>query len=153
MQTTAIVTANQGDMSEVLVMRSEACGSCAAAGACHTKPSTHTIPNTLGLVPGDGVVVEMREKTFFRNVFLLYIMPVLFFVGGIALATLWQSRTGTVDETKSFLAGLAALVVFAFVIRFVNQKLEGTEDWTMVRRVSLQELAEAPCPSAEEKSA
>lgn len=153
MQTTAIVTANHGEMSEILVMRSEACGSCAASGACQTKPSTHTIPNTLHLDVGDGVVVEMREKTFFRNVFLLYVMPVLFFVGGIALATLWQSRQGAVDETKSFLAGLFALIIFAFVIRVVNQKLAGTEDWTMVRPLTLSQMAEeAVCPSAEVKA-
>lgn len=132
MQKTAIVTAVQGDQSEILVMRSEACGSCSACSGCQTKPQIQKLTNTLQAEVGDTVIVEMPNHLFVRHIFLLYLMPLLFFVLGIIVVHFVQAQPA--NDLLSFGGGLLGLALYTIVIRFIDRR--SGEALRMVRVLS-----------------
>lgn len=75
----------RGGMAEISVPRKSACGhdceSCAGCGM--TGSSVHALAeNPLGAQPGQKVVVESSNKTLYRAVLLVYLVPVVLFLAG-----------------------------------------------------------------------
>lgn len=149
MQSKALVTTLAGNRAEILVMRSEACGSCSACNLCHTKPAMHWVDNPLQAKAGDYVIVEMKNGTFLKNIAWLYILPLVLFVGTMYLTQVLLGQMGVFNELYNLLGGFFGLFLFWVLIRLVNKKKEGEEMMTMVRLADLKEvLPQGSCASS-----
>lgn len=145
MKNKAFVTKCEGNQCEIMVMRAEACGSCQACNACHAKPSSYRIENTLGVAEGDWVMVEMENKQFFRRVGLLYVLPLVFFLGGLLISLFIQQRIGKGNELWSVLAGFLGLVLYSFIIRPVDKKEGNIPAMHMLYRTGALEQTDDCC--------
>lgn len=100
-------------MAEVAVARSTACGgNCGSCEACAFQNTLKTVAsNGLGAVPGQRVIVETSSSVIFGAAALVYIMPLLFFVAGYALAAALGAAEG-ICVLVSFLAlALSAVIL------------------------------------------
>ncbi len=144
MQSKAMVKSVQGDQCTIMVMRAEACGSCHACSGCKAKPQEYRVLNTLHVQAGEAVVVEMEDKLFFRNVGLLYLMPLLFFIVGL-LAGLFGTRwAGNENDVFGLIGGMLGIGLYWLVIRLIDRKKSGERVMHLVRRASINELF-LPC--------
>ena len=100
-------------MAEVVVMRSTACGSnCASCEACVFQSELKAVAkNRINARPGQRVVIESRNSKVFSAAILVYIMPLLLFVAGFAMATLLGASEGI-----AILVSFACLVFAAFLL-------------------------------------
>lgn len=136
MRTKAFVMETKEDRAHVLVFRQEACGSCSASGACTAKQaSDQWIDNTIHAKPGNLVVLEMKEGTYLRSVFLLYVLPLLLFLGGLFLTYALSGK-----EVWAFFGGLAGLVIFAGLARLIEKRER--KDLVKMIRIASKDLTE-----------
>ena len=100
-------------MAEVVVTRSTACGSnCASCEACVFQSELKAVAkNRINARPGQRVVIESRNSKVFSAAILVYIMPLLLFVAGFAVATLLGASEGI-----AILVSFACLVFAAFLL-------------------------------------
>ncbi len=100
-------------MAEVVVTRSTACGSnCASCEACVFQSELKAVAkNRINARPGQRVVIESRNSKVFSAAILVYIMPLLLFVAGFAMATLLGASEGI-----AILVSFACLVFAAFLL-------------------------------------
>lgn len=148
MQSKALVTRLIDNKAEIMVMRSEACGSCSACNACHAKPGLHLIENKLSAKEGDFVLVDMEDKVFFKNIAWLYVLPLILFIAGIYITGLILNnyRPNLVNkELYSLFGGFVGIFIFWIVIRLVNKRKEGEDMMTMVRISSPDEALQEIC--------
>lgn len=136
MKNRAVVTKCEGRQCEIMVLRAEACGSCHACNACHAEPSYYRVENTLHVEEGDWIMVEMEDKQFFRRVGLVYVLPLLFFLGGLLLSLFVQQRLGKVNELLGVLVGFLGLALYSVVIRPLDKKERSISAMHMVYRTS-----------------
>ncbi len=100
-------------MAEVVVTRSTACGSnCASCEACVFQSELKAVAkNRINARLGQRVVIESRNSKVFSAAILVYIMPLLLFVAGFAVATLLGASEGI-----AILVSFACLVFAAFLL-------------------------------------
>ncbi|MBR5094262.1 MAG: SoxR reducing system RseC family protein [Oscillospiraceae bacterium] len=87
----AIVTKILPDgMAEVVVTRSTACGgNCGSCESCMFQSELRALArDNIGCKPGQRVVIETKTSRVFGAAMLVYVMPLLFFLAGYALAAL-----------------------------------------------------------------
>ena len=105
-----------GGMAEVAVARTTACGgSCGSCESCIFQSEIKTLArNLIDAVPGQKVVIASRSSAVFGAAALVYIMPMVLFILGYALAYLAGASEG-VCIAVSFLALLlsAAILVWS----------------------------------------
>lgn len=99
-------------MAEVAVARTTACGgSCGSCESCIFQSEIKTLArNLIDAVPGQKVVIESRSSTVFGAAALVYIMPIVLFLLGYALAYLAGATEG-VCILVSFLALILSAVI------------------------------------------
>lgn len=113
-------------MAEVAVARSTACGgNCGSCEACAFQNTLKTVAsNRVGAVPGQRVVVETSSSVIFGAAALVYIMPLLFFIAGYAVASFMGASEG-ICVLASFLAlALSAVILVASQRKKNNKKIE-----------------------------
>ena len=100
-------------MAEVVVARSTACGSnCGNCESCIFQSELKAVAkNRINARPGQRVVIESRNSKVFSAAILVYIMPLLLFVAGFAVATLLGASEGI-----AILVSFACLVFAAFLL-------------------------------------
>ena len=71
-------------MAEVAVKRTTACGgNCASCEACVFESQMKTpAKNSIEARPGQKVLIESQSSRIFRAAFLVYVLPLLTFLGG-----------------------------------------------------------------------
>lgn len=76
-------------MAEVAVTRASACGSsCSSCEGCMFQNEVKAAAKNLaGAVPGQKVVIESKTSVIFNAALLVYVMPLVFFVAGYAIAS------------------------------------------------------------------
>ena len=124
----AVVTKLLPDgMAEVVVKRATACGgNCGSCESCMVQSELKTAArNTIGAKPGQRVVIESRSSRIFGAALLVYVMPLVFFFLGYALAAL----LGAADRIR-ILASFAALLISAVVLVLSQRKRSGKEPIT-----------------------
>ena len=106
------------DMAEVAVARSTACGgSCGSCESCIFQSEIKTVArNLIDARPGQKVVIASKSSTVFGAAALVYVMPIVLFILGYALAFLAGASEGA-----CILVSFMALVLSA-VILVVSQK-------------------------------
>ncbi|UCG39485.1 MAG: SoxR reducing system RseC family protein [bacterium] len=95
LEETASVVAVVGNNARVVMVRSEACGSCSAKSMCHPTSGQSMemeVRNPIGAVPGDKVVISLPPGDLLKASASAYLMPAAAAVAGGAIG--W-SRTGT----------------------------------------------------------
>ncbi len=78
-----------GDMAEVAVRRTTACGgNCGSCESCVFQNELKTPAlNRVRARPGQKVLIESQSSRIFKAAFLVYVMPLLLFMAGYVLAS------------------------------------------------------------------
>lgn len=142
-----IVVSTEGDQCEVVVFRTEACGSCSACSACDAKPTVYRVPNELNAEPGEAVVLEIKNTAFFAGVFALYVVPMIFFLIGLFLCYFLVPAKDSSRDAVAFFGGLAGLLIFGGLMRLLERKLKKKTLVRMIEKTDLPipEEADKPC--------
>lgn len=114
LEETASVVSLRGDSATVVLVRSDACGGCAAAHMCHPSSGDAMqmeVKNVAGAHPGDKVVISLPPDELLKASATAYLMPAVAAVAGGAIG--W-SRYGT---DAAAIAG--TLVGFAFATMYL----------------------------------
>ena len=100
-------------MAEVVVTRTTACGSnCASCEACVFQSELKAIArNRINARPGQRVVISSRNSTVFSAAVMVYIMPLLLFVLGFAVASMLGASEGI-----CILISFLCLIMAAFLL-------------------------------------
>lgn len=101
-------------MAEVAVTRATACGgSCASCEGCmYEREMKAVAKNLVDAKPGQKVTIESRTSVVFNAAMLVYVMPLVFFIAGYALAAALGASEGVcVAVSFAFLAVSAVLLV------------------------------------------
>ncbi len=105
----------ENGLAEVAVLRTTACGSnCGNCESCIYQTEIKSIVrNGIKAQRGQHVVIESKTSLVFRAAALVYVMPLLFFVLGYAIAYVCKASEGVCILT-SFL-GLAVGAILIIV--------------------------------------
>lgn len=105
-------------MAEVAVERSTACGgNCGSCEACAFQNTLKTLAhNKVGALPGQRVMVESSTSAILSAAMLVYVMPLVFFILGYAVANALGAGEGL-----CILVSFAALVVSAAVLVYTQR--------------------------------
>ncbi|EOD00650.1 SoxR reducing system RseC family protein [Caldisalinibacter kiritimatiensis] len=138
MEQVGFVSKVEGNKATVIVRRVTSCGdSCSTcSGSCSVPGLTVDIDNTIGAKKGDYVEVRTRTKTILKSAFLVYIIPLVLMVVGIALGIYVFKGLGFDNyESIGLLTGLVALGISYVILRIVDNKIKRNNsiDFEMVR--------------------
>lgn len=115
LEETASVISLDGDRATVALVRSDACGGCAAKDMCHPssgKTMKMEVRNVAGAHPGDKVVVSLPSSELLKASATAYLMPAVAAVVGGAVG--W-SRFGTDGAAiAGTVLGLALATLYLF---------------------------------------
>ncbi len=115
LEESAQVISVAGNRAKVTMVRSEACGDCAAKDMCHSTPENTMemeVDNPAGAHPGDRVVISLTSSDLLKASALTYMLPAFVMVVG---ATIGWARTGTdLGALIGAGAGFAASFLFLF---------------------------------------
>ena len=103
-----------GGMAEVSVRRTTACGgSCGSCESCvFDSELKTTAKNSIGAHPGQKVLIESKSAVIFGAAFLVYMLPLLFFlVGYLLAAAVGLSEAGCILVSFVFLLAAGACLV------------------------------------------
>lgn len=116
-----IVTQVDAKRAWVKTVRRSACEGCGSKESCEAAKTGYVEAlNLVGAGLGDAVTVGFESGSLIKISMLLYILPVLFMIGGAVLGTYLAPRYG-MDES-----GAAALFAFGFFfISFICIRLTG----------------------------
>ena len=102
-----------GGMAEVAVARATACGgNCSSCESCMFQKELHTqARNLINARPGQRVTIESKSSRIFGAAMLVYIMPLVFFLGGYALAAAFGAGEAASIAVSFAFLGISALVL------------------------------------------
>ena len=118
-QDAIVVKLLPNSMAEVAVTRTTACGgNCGSCESCIFQSELKAIAkNSIGARPGQKVVIASSNRTVFSAAILVYIMPILFFLLGYAISSLFGASEGI-----SVLVSFSFLILSAFVLIIIQKK-------------------------------
>ena len=118
-QDAIVVKLLPNSMAEVAVTRTTACGgNCGSCESCIFQSELKAIAkNSIGARPGQKVVIASSNRTVFSAAILAYIMPILFFLLGYAISSLFGASEGI-----SVLVSFSFLILSAFVLIIIQKK-------------------------------
>lgn len=98
------------------------CGSCAAS--CEVAPHMLTMKNIVDAKIGDVVEIKGEAKKILKYTFLIYIVPLVFLVIGIALGNGYFKGMGYENyELLSFLTGIFGLAISYLLLKLIDNKM------------------------------
>lgn len=107
-------------MAEVAVKRTSACGgNCGSCESCVFQNELKTPAfNLIGAKPGQKVLIESQSKKIFKAAFLVYVLPLLFFLAAYLLAAALR-----LNEPLRIAASFAGLIVGGFVLVLSQKRI------------------------------
>jgi sigma-E factor negative regulatory protein RseC len=115
LEETASVVSLEGEKAKVVLVRSDACGACAAKDMCHPSSGETmemVVLNSAEAKPGDRVIVSLPAGELLKASASAYLLPAVAAVTGGAIG--W-SRTGTdPGAIAGTVIGLAAATIYLF---------------------------------------
>ncbi len=107
-------------MAEVAVKRTSACGgNCGSCESCVFQNEMKTPAlNRIGAKPGQKVLIESQSSKIFKAAFLVYVLPLLFFLAAYLLAAAFD-----LSEALRILASFAGLIVVGVVLVLSQKKI------------------------------
>ena len=130
----AVVTRTfHNSLAEVAVKRSTACGSnCGNCESCVFQNELKvTADNCIGARPGQKVVIESKSSKVYKAILMVYIMPIVLFLLGYAIAAALGAGEG-IAVSFAALAVSAALLVLWY-------KKRGNKDKISFAIISIEE--------------
>ena len=115
LEETASVVSLEGEKAKVVLVRSDACGACAAKDMCHPSSGETmemVVLNSAEAKPGDRVIVSLPAGELLKASASAYLLPAVAAVTGGAIG--W-SRTGTdPGAIAGTVISLAAATIYLF---------------------------------------
>ncbi len=107
------------EMAEVAVTRGTACGgNCGSCESCMFQSELRVeARNLIQAKPGQKVIISSKSSRIFGAAFLVYIMPLLFFFAGYALAALSGAGEGV-----RILVSFASLILSAILLVLTQRR-------------------------------
>ncbi len=128
------VIATADGVAKVAVHRTSGCkGGCKTCSGCDTPEMLVYLPNEISAMPGDTVEIVANNYRVLKYTIILYSIPLLSFILGIALSIGWfQSRSIDNYELYGFLIGVLCFALSLLILRVIDRKL-GSQDADMMR--------------------
>ena len=119
---TGLIKKLHGDIADVEIHRSTACGdNCASCGLCNGRTSIVKAANAAGAAEGDTVLIDMADKKVLGAAFLVYIVPLVLLVAGYFIGSaLFKTEPGGI--ITGFLLMLLSFLPIVFIDRRSRQK-------------------------------
>lgn len=107
-------------MAEVAVRRTTACGgNCGSCESCVFQNELKTpAKNSIQAKPGQKVLIESQSSRIFKAAFLVYVLPLLFFLAGYLLASALS-----LGEAGRIVASFLGLVLGAVTVVFSQRRI------------------------------
>ncbi len=124
----AVVTKLLPDnMAEVAVKRTTACGgNCGSCESCVFENQMKTPAlNSVRARPGQKVMIESQSAKVFRAAFLVYVLPLVFFLAAYALAAAFR-----LSEAWCIAASFAGLIIGGAVLVLTQKYRNRSNDIT-----------------------
>lgn len=137
MEKNGFVIKVEGPLAHVSVIRPSECGdkcdSC--SGSCNIQEMVVTVQNRLAANVGDRVALEMQSVQLIRMSFLLYTVPLIALVIGVALGYFLAGNWSLPADFVGLGFGLIAMAMaYVLVNRILHFSAKGGEEiLTMVR--------------------
>lgn len=110
-----------GKKAKVIIERSAMCGDCGACQVGKDKLTMETtVLNTVNARVGDRVEVEMAFKNVLMASIIAYGIPLLLFIIGAVLSSLFTGETE--NPVISFISGLVLMAVAFIIIKILDKK-------------------------------
>uniref|UniRef100_A0A7V3E684 Positive regulator of sigma E activity n=1 Tax=Ignavibacterium album TaxID=591197 RepID=A0A7V3E684_9BACT len=119
-----IVKSSKDGMAEIIISNSAHCEECSAKVYC--KPNsgdnrTIVVHDTLGLKPGDFVLISVSGQKIFQTSFFLYGLPLIILILGLIMGfNIFDSQ----KELFSTLLAIVLLAVYFFLIKTLLDKFK-----------------------------
>lgn len=119
-----IVKSSKDGMAEIIISNSAHCEECSAKIYC--KPNsgdnrTIVVNDTLGLKPGDFVLISVSGKKIFQTSFFLYGLPLIILILGLFIGfNIFNSQ----KELFSTVLAIALLAVYFLLIKTLLDKFK-----------------------------
>lgn len=119
-----IVKSSKDGMAEIIISNSAHCEECSAKVYC--KPNsgdnrTIVVHDTLGLKPGDFVLISVSGQKIFQTSFFLYGLPLIILILGLIMGfNIFDSQ----KELFSTLLSIVLLAVYFFLIKTLLDKFK-----------------------------
>lgn len=109
-----------GGMAEVAVKRTTACGgNCGSCESCVFQNELKTPAlNKIQARPGQKVLIESQTSRIFKAAFLVYVLPLLFFLLGYLL-----SAAFSLGETAGIIFSFAGLIIGAVIVVLSQRRI------------------------------
>jgi sigma-E factor negative regulatory protein RseC len=119
-----IVESSENGIITVKISQVSACTGCHAEGYCSLSGKEEkqiNIPGNYDFSKGDRVIVQMKQSTGFKALFLSYILPLIILL--MVLIILISVRT---PELTAGLAAISVLMPYYFIIWLLRNKINKT---------------------------
>ena len=122
-QDAVVVKVLPNNMAEVAVARTTACGgNCGSCESCIFQSELRTLArNRIGARPGQKVVIESQSSRIFGAAALVYVMPIVLFLLGYAVAYNLGAGEG-LCVAVSFAALVLSAVILVYSLKLRKNK-------------------------------
>ncbi|NLY46502.1 MAG: SoxR reducing system RseC family protein [Tissierella sp.] len=131
MEQIGIVREVNGSDVVLEVRRASACGTnCAScSSSCEVAPHLLTLKNKVNAKLGDIVSIEAEARKILKYTFLIYIVPLVFLILGIAIGNGYFSTRGFENyELLSFVTGIVGLVISYLILKLIDNSVAKKDD-------------------------
>jgi sigma-E factor negative regulatory protein RseC len=125
MEKFGVVIRSDDEFATLNVGRSASCGDKCATCSSHCEVPTIQVKvkNELSVRPGDTVQIGMSSGQLIGSTFIMYTVPLIFFVIGVVVGVLGLSRFLTIDaELVGILSGFIMMIISYLVIHHFGKK-------------------------------
>lgn len=122
MDHTGVVVAVEGKNIRIRFPRSKACAHCGACMSFGNEYAETVIENSLSATVGDHVQVELAARSFLKASFLVYVLPLLALLVGLAVASVFFQSDLVAAGIALIFAGVVFLLLKFFEPKFSRMK-------------------------------
>lgn len=132
-ETSRVIAVKEGQ-AFVSALRQSSCGHCSARSGCGTSVLSRYVgrrsmemwvDDPVGVAVNDEVVIQMHEAGLLKASFLLYLMPLLLFIGFALVGEQLSQNLGLTTESLVIIFALLGLVsAYAWLRRFEKQIID-----------------------------
>ena len=116
LEETGMVVSVSSGRAKVALVRSEACGDCAAKSMCHPTSEglrEMEVANPMGAKPGEKVIITLPPDVLLKATTLAYLFPATLMVVGATVG--WSLKGTDMGALFGALAGLAASSLYIYI--------------------------------------
>lgn len=116
-----------GKRDNFIILDVERTGSCGdkcttCASKCDSKFMRIQLETDKNIAKGQMVDLEMEENTLVKSSFILYTIPLIFFVTGIMLGYYTGQLVGISEDILGILSGFISLALGLYFVRWLSKR-------------------------------